>query len=103
MGTHRLLQLNGIGKHFGDHEVLHNINFEVKAGEVCCILGKNGAGKSTLMKILMGIYRQDAGSIFLDEKPVEIPSPAAADALGIRMVYQDPELIPELNVAENIF
>jgi ABC-type sugar transport system ATPase subunit len=55
------------------------------------------------MKILMGVYRRDAGEILLSEVPADIDSPAAAESLGIRMIYQEPELIPELTVAENIF
>ncbi len=97
------LEMRGISKRFGDHEVLRGIDLEVRSGEVCCILGKNGAGKSTLMKILMGVYRRDSGEILLSGLPADIDSPAVAESLGIRMIYQEPELIPELTVAENIF
>ena len=67
------------------------------------LLGENGAGKSTLMKILSGAYRKDAGEIRINGRPVEIGSPRDALALGIRVIYQELNLVPQLSVAENIF
>ncbi|MGH9142782.1 MAG: sugar ABC transporter ATP-binding protein, partial [Vicinamibacterales bacterium] len=66
-------------------------------------LGENGAGKSTLMKILGGAYRKDAGDIRLNGRLVEIGNPRAARDLGIRIIYQELNLVPHLSVAENIF
>src|SRR6185503_19429595 len=65
--------------------------------------GENGAGKSTLMKILSGAYRKDAGEIAVLGRRVEIGSPRDALALGIRVIYQELNLVPQLSVAENIF
>ena len=67
------------------------------------LLGENGAGKSTLMKILSGAYRKDAGEIRINGQPVDIRSPRDALALGIRVIYQELNLVPQLSVAENIF
>ena len=67
------------------------------------LLGENGAGKSTLMKILGGAYRKDAGEIRINGQPVEIDSPRDARDLGIRVIYQELNLVPHLSVAENIF
>ena len=72
-------------------------------GEVHMLLGENGAGKSTLMKILSGAYRKDGGEIRVGGRPVEITSPRHALDLGIRVIYQELNLVPHLSVAENIF
>lgn len=98
-----LIKLNNISKRFGDSAVLNNINLTVEKGEVCCILGKNGAGKSTLMKILYGIYSPDNGDIFFEGEKVSINSPQKAQKLGIRMIFQESELLPGLTVSQNIF
>ncbi|HEX2945209.1 MAG TPA: sugar ABC transporter ATP-binding protein [Clostridia bacterium] len=98
-----IINLNGISKKFMDHTVLDNISLDIRSGEVCCILGENGAGKSTLMKILSGIYTPDNGSIMFEGKPLTGNSPQKAQQLGIRMIYQESQLIPELTVSQNIF
>lgn len=98
-----LIKLNNISKRFGDHTVLKDISFTVGKGEICCILGENGAGKSTLMKILYGLYSADNGDIFFDGEKVAISSPDKAQKLGIRMIFQESELIPGLTVSQNIF
>src|SRR5687767_7874520 len=67
------------------------------------LLGENVAGKSTLMKILSGAYRKDSGEIRMHGQPVEIQSPRDALARGIRVIYQELNLVPQLSVAENIF
>src|SRR5262249_33934123 len=73
------------------------------AGDVDMLLGENGAGKSTLMKILSGAYRKDGGEIRFRGQPVEIDGPRDALALGIRIIYQELNLVPQLSVAENVF
>ncbi|MHB8063921.1 MAG: sugar ABC transporter ATP-binding protein [Ruminiclostridium sp.] len=97
------IRLSNISKKFGDHTVLNNINLTINKGEVCCFLGENGAGKSTLMKILYGLYSADSGDIFLEGEKVSITSPEKGQKLGIRMIFQESELIPELTVSQNIF
>ncbi|MEK6709621.1 MAG: sugar ABC transporter ATP-binding protein, partial [Nitrospinota bacterium] len=73
------------------------------SGEVHFLLGENGAGKSTLIKILAGVYPKDEGRILLDGQAVDITSPRRARELGVRTIYQELHLIPQLSVAENIF
>lgn len=97
-----LLQMKGIYKHYPGVVALADVNFELNAGEVHCLLGENGAGKSTLMKILSGAIKKDAGSLYIEGKEIELHSPADAQKYGISMIYQEFKLVPELSVAENI-
>jgi simple sugar transport system ATP-binding protein len=92
----------GISKRFVDLVAIDAIDFEVKSGEICALLGENGAGKSTLMKILYGLYRADSGSISIAGKSAVIDSPAVAIAFGIGMVHQHFELVPTMTVWENV-
>ncbi len=98
-----LLRLVGISKSFPGVRALHNVHLDVRKGEVHALLGENGAGKSTLMKILSGAYARDTGEIFWDGKKVEIPNPKAAQNLGIGIIYQEFNLVPQLSIAENIW
>jgi ribose transport system ATP-binding protein len=97
------LEMRGIRKTFPGVVALDAVDLTVEAGDVHMLLGENGAGKSTLMKILAGAYRKDAGDIRLNGKAVEISSPRDARDLGIRIIYQELNLVPHLSVAENIF
>jgi ribose transport system ATP-binding protein len=101
--TDRLLKLEGISKSFPGVQALSNVHLDLSGGEVHAVVGENGAGKSTLMKILAGIYRQDAGAVYLDGRPVEIDSPHTAQALGISIIHQELSLMPDLTIAENIY
>ena len=98
-----VLEMRGIRKTFPGVVALDGVDLTLEAGDVHMLLGENGAGKSTLMKILSGAYRKDAGEIRLNGEPVEIGSPRHARDLGIRVVYQELNLVPHLSVAENIF
>lgn len=98
-----LIKFSNVSKKFGDNTVLNNINLSVFKGEVCCVLGENGAGKSTLMKILYGIYPADTGEIYFEGEKVQINTPERAQNLGIRMIFQESELVPELTISQNIF
>jgi len=102
-GSAPLLRMRGISKGFPGVQALRDVDLEVRAGEVHCLVGENGAGKSTLMKILMGVYRPDAGEIRLDGRRVAIANPRQALDLGITMVFQELNLVPVLSVAENVF
>jgi D-xylose transport system ATP-binding protein len=97
------LSVRGATKRFGAVLALDDIDLEVAHSEVVALLGDNGAGKSTLIKCISGVHRLDAGSIEMDGVPVQIPSPAAARALGIETVYQDLALFDNLDPAENFY
>lgn len=101
--TTPLLRMEGIGKSFPGVRALDDVGFDLHGGEVHALVGENGAGKSTLIRVLTGAHRADAGRILLDGAPVRPRSPADAAALGIRTVYQEIDLLPELSVAENLF
>ncbi len=90
-------------KAFGGIQALDDVGFDLRSGEVHVIMGENGAGKSTLIKILAGAYRADKGEILIDGKTVEIPSPLAAHHHGVRVIYQEFNLVPGLTVAQNLF
>ncbi|HZT43143.1 MAG TPA: ABC transporter ATP-binding protein [Chthonomonadaceae bacterium] len=97
-----LLVMDGIVKRYGATVALNGVDFEAQAGEIHALLGENGAGKSTLMHVLSGLTRPDAGRIRLEGRPVSLPSPRAARALGIAMVHQHFTLVPAFTVAENL-
>jgi len=94
--------MQGIRKSFPGVTALDGVDLEVYPGEVHVLLGENGAGKSTLMKILSGAIQRDAGEIELFGERVQIEGPAHAQALGIRIIYQEFNLVPQLSAAENI-
>ncbi len=98
-----VLRVKDIEKSFPGVRALHDVNFSIKAGEVHALIGENGAGKSTLMKILSGVYTKDGGQVFIDGKEVEIHSPEHATQLGISIIYQELNLMPNLSIGENIF
>jgi len=98
-----LLSMQNISKSFPGVKALSNVSLEVSSGELHGLIGENGAGKSTLMKILSGVYERDSGELHLDGEPVEIEDPHHAQELGIAIIYQEFNLMPNLTVAENVF
>ena len=98
-----LVEMTGISKSFPGVHALEDARFELLPGEVHALVGENGAGKSTLMKVLAGIYKRDAGSIRIKGREEEVPSPHAAQSLGISMIHQELNLMDHLTVAQNIF
>ncbi|MED0672523.1 sugar ABC transporter ATP-binding protein [Aneurinibacillus aneurinilyticus] len=98
-----LIEMTGIDKSFGKVNVLKNVSFSLEKGEIHALMGENGAGKSTLMKILTGIYTKDAGNIRVRGQEVEIGSPKEAEQLGIAVIHQELNIIPQLTVMENMF
>ena len=103
MSTAPLLSMKDISKKFPGVNALECVNLDVCAGQVHALVGENGAGKSTLMKILIGAYFADSGEIQIEGKAVQISSPDCSLDLGINMVQQEHQLVPYLNVAENVF
>ena len=97
------LRVTGIEKSFPGVKALDHIEFSVRKGTVHALCGENGAGKSTLMKIINGLYKPDAGQIYIDEKPVTIKDPIQARSYGIAMIPQELNYVPELSVEENLF
>ncbi len=98
-----VMSLRGITKRFGAVQALSGVDFDINAGEVVALVGDNGAGKSTFVKILSGVYTPDEGTITYDGERVTIPSPAAAQELGISSVFQDLALADNLDVVANLF
>ena len=97
-----ILRLKGINKSFSGVQALKDIDIEIKAGTIYCLLGENGCGKSTLIKIICGVYSPDSGEIELDGKVVRHMTPIEAMSQGIEVIYQDLSVFPNLTVAENI-
>jgi ribose transport system ATP-binding protein len=98
-----LVAITDLDKSFPGVKALKKARFELLPGEVHALMGENGAGKSTLMKVLAGIYHKDAGEILIDGNPVDIPSPRAAQDLGISIIHQELNLMNDLTAAQNIF
>ncbi len=98
-----LLETLEISKSFPGEHALKDINFDIQPGEVHILLGENGAGKSTLINILSGVYPPNSGRLLLKGQDVSFTCPADAQQAGISAIFQEPNLIPYMTVAENIF
>ena len=98
-----ILKMTNINKTFSGVCALKNVDFELRSGEVHALMGENGAGKSTLMKILTGIYKADSGEIFVLNKKCDFHSVKDSQNVGIAIIHQELNLIPDLTVAGNIF
>jgi ribose transport system ATP-binding protein len=97
-----LLEVRNVAKAYGPVIALRSADLVVEPGEVHALLGANGAGKSTLVKILTGVISRDAGEIAVNGEPVAIGSPEGARRVGLAPVFQDPALVPDLTVAQNL-
>lgn len=97
-----LLDATGIAKNFGAVVALRSASLRVEPGEIHALLGANGAGKSTLVKILSGVHRPDSGEISVHGEEYDVRTPRVADQAGLGTVFQDPALIPDLTVRENL-
>src|SRR5262245_1989427 len=96
-----IVDLDGVEKHFGAVRALDGVDFAVRAGECVGLVGHNGAGKSTLMHVLAGTLEPDRGRIVVADQLQESYSVTLANRLGIRCVFQELSLCPNLTVAEN--
>ena len=97
------LQLKGVCKSFPGVKALDNVQLSLRPGTVHALMGENGAGKSTLMKCLFGIYKMDAGEIYLDGQKIVVNNPDEAMKYGIAMVHQELQPVPARTVAENLY
>ena len=102
LGPSAVLSVHNIAKSFGSVRALAAADLEIRAGEVHALMGANGAGKSTLVKIITGVFPANSGTVTLNGTPRRFRSPAEARAAGIVSVYQDPALVPDLTVAQNM-
>jgi len=100
-GEGNIIELDGVERHFGAVRALAGVDFAVRAGECIGLVGHNGAGKSTLMHILAGTGTPDAGKMTVGGRTETGYSVQRAHKLGIRCVFQELSLCPNLTVAEN--
>ena len=103
MGQDYLLEMVGITKAFPGVQALDNVDLRVRKGTVHALVGENGAGKSTLMKVLIGLYKADAGTIRFNGGQVEFRTIYDSISAGISMIHQELSPVPHMTVAENIF
>ncbi len=97
-----VLDAKGVAKRFGAVVALHDASLQVAKGQIVALMGANGAGKSTFVKILTGALKADAGHVRIKGRDSTVGSPAAAKKWGLVPVYQEPSLIPDLDVADNL-
>ncbi len=98
-----IIEIQGITKRFPGVVALDRVDLAIRRGEVHVLVGQNGAGKSSLVKLLCGIYQPDEGRILYEGAPYAPRNTLAAIRAGIRVVYQEFNLLPFLSVAENIY
>ena len=103
MADTAVLRAHALTQQFKGVLAVDHINLELEQGRIYGLIGTNGAGKSTLMKVLTGLYKADAGQIYIDEQPVEIKNPIQARDYGISMIAQELNYVSELSVEENLF
>lgn len=99
----KILDVKNITKEFPGVKALTNFNFDLKKGEVHCLIGENGAGKSTFIKILSGAFKPNSGEIYINNGKHYYLTPYLARKTGIQTVYQEDVLVPQITAAENIF
>ncbi|MFA3916756.1 sugar ABC transporter ATP-binding protein [Ruegeria hyattellae] len=102
MSDTALLDTSGVAKSFGAVRALTNAHLRVEKGEIVALMGANGAGKSTFVKIITGALKPDTGQVLIRGKQARVGNPAEARRSGLVPVYQEPSLIPDLNVADNL-
>ncbi len=93
---------DAVDKRFGAVHAVKAVSFDVRPGEVLALVGENGAGKSTLMRILEGVFPPDSGAVVVRGERMAFGEPRDAHQVGIRVIHQEPEIVPHMTVAENI-
>ena len=101
--TNPLMEVKNIDKAFPGVQALDDVSVAFYPGEVHAVVGENGAGKSTLMKIMAGAYKPDEGEILFQGEEVSFSHPVKAQEMGISIIYQEFNLLPERTVAQNIY
>ncbi len=102
-GSKNIFEIKGLTKSFPGVTALDNVDLDIRQGEAHVLVGENGAGKSSLVKVICGIYQPDQGQILYEGSPYAPHTPLDAIKAGIRVVYQEFNLLPYLSVAENVF
>jgi rhamnose transport system ATP-binding protein len=97
-----LLELRAVSKSFGGVRALRGVSFDLRRAEVHALVGENGAGKSTLVRVLTGAIAADSGTVEIEGRPVRGADPVTMRALGVAPIYQQPALLGDLTVAENL-
>ncbi len=97
------IEVRNITKRFPGVVALNDVSVQFYPGEVHAVVGENGAGKSTLMKVMVGAYKPDKGTLIFQGEPVSFNHPVEAQEMGISIIYQEFNLLPERTVAQNIF
>src|SRR3954452_13888378 len=95
--------LEHVSKRFGVVQALDDVTLAFRPGELLALVGENGAGKSTMMRILEGVFKPDSGVVSHGGTPIVFNEPRDSHAAGIRVIHQEPEIVPNLTVAENVF
>jgi rhamnose transport system ATP-binding protein len=102
-GATPAIELRDVSKSFGGVRALRGAHLALAAGEVHALVGENGAGKSTLVRIIGGVHRPDEGTVHIAGDEVHLHGPGDARDRGVAIIYQEPQLFGDLDVAENIF
>lgn len=103
MAEDYILEIKNLNKTYSGIQVLHDVEFGLRKGEIHALVGENGAGKSTLIKVVAGVVTPDDGSeLYWDGKRVTKLTPHKAIELGLSVIYQDISMFPNLSIAENI-
>lgn len=98
-----VFSVRGLSKSYGSVRALHDVSFDLRAGEILCVVGDNGAGKSTLLNMIAGALRPDSGSIVVEGEEQAFGDASHARDAGIETVFQQLALIPTLDIAANVF
>ena len=98
-----LMELRGITKRFPGVTALSDVSLSIHTGEVLALVGENGAGKSTLIKVMTGFHQMDEGEILIDGAATTFTHPNQAIDAGIACIYQELSIVPDIDVAKNLF